>query len=56
MASFDPYAHYNPRPRKPWYRRAWFIVLLVLLIAPVLLAGGYWLKLKSEYGTKAEAV
>lgn len=49
--SFDPYAPYYPK-RKPLHRRTWFIVLLVLIGAPVAFALGYWLKLKSEYGAK----
>lgn len=55
MASFDPYASRAPRLRKPFYRRAWFLALVILALAPVLLAAGFWLKLKAEYEPKAEA-
>lgn len=51
--SYDPYMSYTPRYRKPFYLRAWFICLLLLLIAPFAAAGIFWLVLKSEYGPRA---
>src|ERR1043166_2410486 len=48
----DPYAIYYPK-QKPLYRRVWFIVLVVVVLAPLAFAGGYWLKLKSEFGARA---
>ena len=51
----DPYAAYLPPPRKPFYRRAWFITLVILLLAPVLAGLCYYLRLKSIYGARAAA-
>ena len=48
----DPYAAYMP-PRKPFYRRVWFILLVLLVILPVVAGYGYYLRLKSIYGTRA---
>jgi penicillin-binding protein 1A len=48
----DPYAAYMP-PKKPFYRRAWFIVLVILLLAPAIAGYCYYLKLKSIYGARA---
>jgi penicillin-binding protein 1A len=51
---YDPYAApRSRRRRKPFYRRAWFIILAILLLVPSI--GGYcfYLRLKSIYGTRA---
>jgi penicillin-binding protein 1A len=48
----DPYAAYMP-PRKPFYRRVWFILLLLLILAPTVAGYCYYLKLKSVYGVRA---
>src|SRR2546423_6828515 len=48
----DAYAIYYPK-RKTFYRRIWFIVVAVIILAPLAFAGGYWLKLKSEFGARA---
>ncbi len=49
---YDPYAAYMPR-RKPFYRRLWFILLVLLVLLPLVGGFGYYLKLKSVYGAKA---
>jgi 1A family penicillin-binding protein len=49
----DPYAAHMPR-RKPFYRRAWFIILALLIILPVVGCYCYYLRLKTIYGTRAE--
>ncbi|HEX4085560.1 MAG TPA: biosynthetic peptidoglycan transglycosylase, partial [Chthoniobacteraceae bacterium] len=48
----DPYAAYMP-PRKPFYRRAWFIVLVLVFLLPAVAGYCYYLKLKSIYGARA---
>lgn len=48
----NPYALYMPR-RKPFYRRAWFIILAVLIVLPAVAGYCYYLKIKSIYGTRA---
>ena len=48
----DPYAVYVPR-RKHFYSRAWFIILVILLLAPVVGGYCYYLRLKSFYGARA---
>jgi penicillin-binding protein 1A len=40
-------------PRKPFYARAWFIILLILLLAPTIAGYCYFLRLKSIYGARA---
>ena len=49
---YDPYAVHRPR-RKPFYRRAWFIILAILIVAPSIGGYCYYLKLKSIYGARA---
>jgi len=48
----DPYAAYMPR-RKPFYRRAWFIILLILILAPTIAGYCYYLHLRNFYGARA---
>ncbi len=50
----DPYAAYMPA-RTPFYRRVWFIVLVILIVAPPVAGYCYYLKLKSIYGARAAA-
>jgi membrane carboxypeptidase/penicillin-binding protein len=49
---YDPYAVHRPR-RKPFYRRAWFIILALLILVPAIGGYCYYLRLKSIYGTRA---
>jgi penicillin-binding protein 1A len=49
---YDPYAAHRPR-RKPFFLRVWFILLVLLIVIPVGIAGVYYLRLKSIYGTRA---
>jgi penicillin-binding protein 1A len=39
--------------RKPFYRRAWFIILALLIILPTVAGYCYYLRLKSTYGARA---
>ena len=48
----DPYSGYMP-PKKPFFLRAWFIILVILLLAPVIGGYCYYLKVKNIYGTRA---
>jgi len=48
----DPCAGFEPH-RKPFYCRAWFIILVVLLVTPVVGGYCYYLRLKSFYGARA---
>ncbi len=48
----DLYEAYLP-PRTPFYRRAWFIVLVALIVLPLIAGAIYYEKLKSEYEAKA---
>jgi len=49
---YDPYAAY--KPRKPFFLRVWFILLVVLVILPLAVGYGYFLHLKAIYGARAE--
>ena len=48
----DPYAAYAPRG-KPFYRRAWFIILALLILLPAIGGYCYYLKVKAFYGARA---
>jgi len=40
-------------PKKPFYRRPWFIILAVLVLVPLIGGYCYYLKLRSIYGARA---
>jgi penicillin-binding protein 1A len=42
-------------PRKPFYLRAWFIILMLLIVLPSVAGYCYWLRIKSIYGPRAAA-
>ncbi|MEI8343146.1 MAG: transglycosylase domain-containing protein, partial [Verrucomicrobiota bacterium] len=48
---WDPYA----APKPPFYRRAWFLVPVILMVLLAIGAGVFWLKIKGEYEARAAA-
>jgi 1A family penicillin-binding protein len=49
----NPHAAIKPR-KKPFFLRAWFIILVLLLLSPFVAGYCYWLHLKAVYGSKVD--